>query len=197
MTFTPGTVLTSAQLNVHLRDNLLASEASVVDAIDQYIVAGGYHSLEPRIVDAHYLGGGLETSSSTEWGDLEHAGPWVTVRTSTKAWVIITAGMKVTNLANAAILAGYEVTAPDLTLRPDLLGEGTSEEGEDSRDREPDNSRALIHDGLASNKGPRRSYVDFRDDLVPGYNTFTMKYRVDGSDAIGGWVNRSIIVIPL
>jgi hypothetical protein len=134
-----------------------------------------------------------QTTTSTEYTDLATVGPTVTVETTNRAWVILTAAMSVS--VNAAAYMSYQISGgTDESLAATQLGES---DGGDSREREPGDHFALSHDGLTSATGLRRSYVDvLTAALVPGMNTFTAKYKV-GEGATATFTNRSIIVIPM
>jgi hypothetical protein len=214
MTFTANTVLTAAQMNVHVRDNFLASEAAQIQEAQDYIVAGGYHQLSRRQVKSNTILTSEQTKT-TEYSDLSQSagtsgepvggttgtvGPAVTVETGSSAWVILTAHMQ-NSLALSRVYMSYTVTRPAGPIGPD--GEpisqdqagtpGTGEGGE----READDRWALIHDGLSAGGSFRRSYVDFLTDLTPGENTFTCKYRTGAESNTATFTNRQIIVIPM
>jgi hypothetical protein len=208
MTFTANTVLTAAQLNVHLRDNMLASEAAIVQGNLDYIVSDGYNQLTRRRVEHNFIET-AETTKSTEYTDLTTVGPSVTLETGRAAWVILTAHLQA-NVLNAQLLMSFAITRPVGPLGPD--GEpisgldvdegGTTNDAEgaggEGGDRDPGDNWALKHDGLTANKGRRCSYVDYISaNLTPGINTFTCKYRVGSESVTGTFQTRSIIVIPM
>jgi hypothetical protein len=218
MTFTPGAVLTAAQMNVHIRDNLMASEAALVQQSHDYIVAGGYNQLLRRQVQHSYVGN-TETTKSTDWVDLSQAstttptvaastGPSVTLETGTTAWVILSAHCQ-GSLSLGRVLMGYAINTPTTTTSSD--GEAAVPDTEDSEDigtdqgstsesdsaREPSEAHALVLDGLNAGGSFHRSYVDFITDLTPGSNTFTCKYKVGSESNTGSFTYRSIIVIPM
>jgi hypothetical protein len=205
MTFTANTVLTAAQLNVHLRDNMLASEAALIQQSHDYIVSDGYNQLARRQAQHHFIAAG-ETTKSTEYTDLittggatGTVGPTVTVETGNAAWIILTAHMQCSS-ALSQIYMSYAITRPQGPLGPDgepITQEDTSDSGGEG-DREADDNWALNHDGLSDGGSFRRSYIDYiSGDLTPGTNTFTCKYRMGAESVTGTFTNRSIIVIPM
>lgn len=210
MTFTANSVLTAAQLNVHLRDNLMASEAALIQEAQDYIVADGYHQLGRRQVKSERVLTG-ETTTSTEYTDLSQAtgttktagtvGPAVTVTTGNAAWVILTAHMQ-GSISLGKMYMSYAITRPQGPLGPDgepiTSSSDGSGEAEGEGDREAGDNWALCHDGLEDNGSFRRSYVDYISaNLTPGENTFTCKYRVGSESNTGTFTNRQIIVIPM
>lgn len=204
MTFTANSVLTAAQMNLHLRDNLLASEAAVVQEDHDYVISDGYHRLTRRKAADHLITTGQSTTS-TEYTDLATIGPTVTVKTTNRAWIIMTAHMQC-SIATARIYMSFEISRPDGVENPEgvLVKSGTAPTGEDGEagegegGREPNDHWALSHDGLTAGGSFRRSYVDFISaNLTPGFNTFTCKYRVGSTSNTGTFTNRQIIVIPM
>jgi hypothetical protein len=206
MTFTAGAVLTAAQLNLHLRDNLLASEAALIQQSHDYIISTGYNQLARRQV-AHQFVATSEKTTSTDYTDLGTSadpstttGPSVTVETTNRAWVILTAHMQCDNDLSS-IYMSYAITRPQGDEEGDGVQEGTVASGENATgggEREAGDNWALCHDGLSLAGSFRRSYIDFiSSDLAPGLNTFTCKYRVGSSNVKGTFTNRSIIVIPM
>jgi hypothetical protein len=205
MTFTAGSVLTAAQLNLHLRDNLMASEAATVTEDHDFVISAGYHQLARRKVADHLITTG-EATSSTDYADLATTGPTVTVETTNRAWVIMTAHMQC-NDALSQIYMSYAIERPEGVKNADGVLVATPEDSEeqasdsetgDAGSRDPHDNWALAHDGLSTAGSFRRSYVDFISaNLTPGLNTFTCKYRVASSGVVGTFTNRQIIVIPM
>lgn len=204
MTFVAGSVLTAAQLNLHLRDNLMASEAAIVQEDHDFVLSNGYHQLTRRKVADHLITTG-ESSSSTDYADLATTGPTVTVETTNRAWVIMTAHMQC-NDALSQIYMSFAIERPEgaknadgeLVATPEDAEENQGDNADTSGSREPGDNWALAHDGLSTAGSFRRSYVDFISaNLTPGLNTFTCKYRVASSGVTGTWTNRQIIVIPM
>lgn len=201
MTFTANTVLTAAQMNVHVRDNMLASEAATITAANDFIISNGYNKLANRQVQSASVLTG-ETTTSTDYTDLATTGPSVTCETTNRAWVIITAHMTAAT-ALSRMYMSYAITRPTGPLGPDgepiTTGLATDDTANtDGGDRDAGDNWALSHDGLAAAKARRVSYVDFISaDLTPGQNTFTCKYRMGSSSVTGTFTNRHIIVIPM
>lgn len=214
MTFTANTVLTAAQMNVHVRDNMLASEVAQITAAQDYVVADGYHQLARRRV-ASDRKTNTGTTKSTDYTDLTQAsgtvatgttvpsdvGPAVTVETGNAAWIILTTHMQ-SSLALSQAYMSFEISRPTGPVGPDgepIVGEEAGEGAEGGEGaREPGDNWALSIDGLNAGGSFRRSYVDYISaDLTPGLNTFTCKYRVGSESNTGSFTNRQIIVIPM
>lgn len=220
MTFTANSVLTAAQMNVHVRDNFLASETMQIQEAQDYLVAGGYHQLVRRQVKSNTVLTS-ENTKSTEYTDLSQrsgsggapvvgttgtVGPAVTVETGNSAWVILTTHMQ-NSLALSRLFMSYSVTRPAGPLGADgepvatgtEAGDGQTEGGgaADGSERSPDDRWALEQDGLNAGGSFRRSYIDFLTDLTPGENTFTCKYRTASESNTATFTNRQIIVIPM
>lgn len=213
MTFTANTVLTAAQMNVHVRDNMLASEASLIQEAQDFVVADGYHQLARRqVASDRKLNTG--TTRSTEYTDLTQAtgssgtatvpsdiGPSVTCETGNAAWIILTAHIQ-SSLALSQAFMSFAIERPAGPLGPDgepITGEqaGDGDQGGEGA-REAGDNWALSIDGLNPGGSFRRSYVDYISaNLTPGLNTFTCKYRVGAESNTGSFTNRQIIVIPM
>ncbi|MFT2016282.1 hypothetical protein ACMA1D_10630 [Streptomyces sp. 796.1] len=178
MTFTTNTVLTAAQLNTHLRDNLLETEAARAQAAGDFFAVEGINRIgRRRVAYARIQGNSSETTTSTEYADLPTVGPSVTVTTGTRAFVWIGAHMTA-SLANSRVRMSWAISG--------------------ATERDALDSTALAHDGLTAGSATRRSNYDLiQTTLTPGVNTFTAKYRVGASSVTGTFQNRILIVFPL
>jgi hypothetical protein len=174
MTFTAGSVLTAAQLNQQLRDNLLETAPAKATAAAQIFVSTGANAIAARTPAQNYVAGGASTTSAA-YTDLGGSpGPALTVTTGTKAFVILSAHFEAT--ANQTAYMSYAVSGAS-TLSP---ADGNS----------------AHHRPTAANGNIRASSVWFEETLTAGSNTFTAKYRVETGGSTAQFNYRSLAVIP-
>jgi hypothetical protein len=176
MTFADGNALTAAQLNAQLRDNLNETMVAKAQTAGAMFFGDDVNSLVERVpviarVEA------FENTTSTTYTDLTNFGPSVTLDTGTNALVFIAAEVG-NNTANAQTSCSYEVSGAT-TIAADA-------------------SWGITTDGLqaaTSSNYLGMCITSMRDDLTPGSNTFTMKYRC--ASGTGSFIHRCIIVWPL
>lgn len=173
MTFTANTVLTAAQLNTHLRDNLLETTTAKASTSSQIFAAEGMFRIAARTPSVASVTTS-ETTTSGEWVDLATAGPSVSVVTGTRAIVWMSC-----NTQNSGTAGGNNITY-------ELSGD---------TERDPLYSTSLRFDGVTAANPMSFSMVDFNTTLNPGTNVFTMKYRRGSGTAT--FSNRQICVWPL
>ena len=113
-----------------------------------------------------------QTTTSSSYTDLTTAGPAVTITTGTKALVIISVKLTSGGVGQAAFV-GFAVSGATTTAAADASALGT------------DNAPAGSY---------QSSYVT-KATLTAGSNTFTVKYKSDGTTAT--FANRQITVIDL
>lgn len=174
ITFADGSVLTAAQLNTFLRDDMLETDIGRAASSGAYFVTKSANLIEPRFLQNANVGA-FESTQSTEYTDLATVGPSVTLTTGSNAIVFLSARMK-NNTANAAVNAHFAVSgATSIEPRTSVPG-------------------VLHTDGLAADSAVKYATYTHLDSLNPGENTFTMKYRV------GSWTGefgyRQIAVFP-
>jgi hypothetical protein len=173
MTAVNGAILTAAQWNTHVRDNLLETAPAKVSASGQLIVSNGPNSLVARSPASAYVTA-VEGTTSTSFTDLATYGPEVSVLTGNSA-MIFTATILAQTTVNAYAVQSYEIS-----------GATTSS---------PGSATGLNFRAGASNQQFRGTYVDLLTGLTPGVNTFTMKYQaLSGGTASFG--QRIIFVLP-
>jgi hypothetical protein len=172
MTFTSGSVLTAAQLNTHLRDNLGETAPAKATTAGRIFVATGTNSLAERQVgnDAVVVS---QTTSSTTFTDLATPGPAVTVTTGTTVIVILTAFLQ-NSSAGANSQMGYEISGA-YALAADA-------------------TRSLIYESGNASDLTQMSIVLPAVGITAGSNTFTAKYLV--SAGTGTFHRRHIVVLP-
>ncbi len=170
-TFVSLDVLSSAELNVYLRDNLLETAPAKARNVGAYFVSNGDSSLSERIPTGNLIST-AEQSASTSYTDLTTVGPSVTAVTQSQALVIISCHMF--NDGVNAVWMSYDVSGTTITAASD--------------------NRALMFN-LAASQGQRAGVVILHATLIPGSNTFTAKYRVSTAGT-GTWSDRRIAILP-
>lgn len=172
MTAVSGSVYTAAQFNTFTRDNLNETAPAKATTNGGYFVAIGLNEIAER-VGARETITTSETTTSTSYTDLPTVGPTVTVDTGPFALVIW--GAQMSN------------STADLSTRMSIEVTGASSIAESD-------TRALSFDPSSANGIFQGSHAVFYDDLTPGSNTFTAKYRVAGGT--GTYLRRRLIVLP-
>lgn len=175
ITFVAQEILTSAQLNTYLRDNLNETAPAKATTSGSIFVGTGANAIAERI-PAGATVSTSQTTSSTSFVDLTTVGPSVTMTTGTKAIISIYAGIAIDTSNNQAEV-GYAVSGATTIAAS--------------------SARCLQIDGEPAGDELRMSAVFFESGLTGGSNTFTMKYRVATGATVGTFVDRHIVVIPL
>lgn len=171
MTAVVGAVLTAAQWNANVRDNLLETAVAKATTPGGYFVATGVNALAERQIQYSFLST-AETTTSATYTDLSTPGPAVTAVTGTQA--LVTWG------------AYFRSTADNTSGNMSFAVSGASTVAASA-------SYRVIWDGHIlnnSNTGERTYYIT---GLTAGANTFTTKYLA--SDGTFG--DRYIMVQPL
>jgi hypothetical protein len=169
MTAVAGQVLTAAQWNTHVRDNLLQCPAAQATQASQLFVSGGANSIVARTILSSYNGNN-ESTTSTSFGDLLTAGPGVNAITGPQALVFISCSA-VNMSAEAYIsLMSFAVSGATSQNAWDAVAVGSQYQG-------------------------FMGSMFIVQNLNPGANVFTAKYRVTGST--GWFAARWLTVIPL
>ncbi|MFT2016283.1 hypothetical protein ACMA1D_10635 [Streptomyces sp. 796.1] len=178
-TWTAGAVLTAAELNEQLRDNLLETmPAKAMTPGAFFAVEDENYIVERRTQSARV--NAVETTASTTYSDLATVGPSVTVTTGTRAFVFISAQLS-NDTASAQSVMSWTVS------------------GATNRDPVADATlldlTAIVADGVPASSPWGMGQVDLLTVLTPGENTFTAKYRAGGSGT-ARFQNRFIAVFP-
>jgi hypothetical protein len=176
MTFVDGRVLTAAQLNTHLRDNLMETEAAKITAEGNYLVAAAHNRLVERTPVTDRVDT-TETTTQTGYTDLATIGPQVTVETGTKALLFISSSMMVGGADYRGAVVGCAIN------------------GETQREA-TDVPIQLNYDGILLDNQLRFGTSGVLNDLTPGDNTFTLKYS-SGSGQLATFKWRFLAVLPL
>ena len=170
MTFAANSALTAAQLNTYLRDNLNETAPAKATTPGGYFVSTALNAIAERVGQRQTIFTS-ETTTSTAYTDLTTNGPTVTATTAGLALVIWTA-----QLSNSG--TGFSRCSIEVT------GAGSSAASD---------ARCIAFSANA-NDVLQSAMAVFYDDLTPGSNTFTMKYKV--SSGTGTFSNRRLIVLP-
>lgn len=168
MTFVDSTPLTAAQLNTHLRDNLLETAPAKATTPGGYFVTQTVHSIVERVPQGQTISTS-NTTDSTSYTNLSNPGPSVTVTTGAQALVIV--GCEMANSGGGASRMSYEIAGASTLEAIDRFAVQTS-----------------------GTNYVQTSYAAFRTDLTPGVNTFNAMYRV--SSGTGTFLRRRIVVFP-
>lgn len=171
-TFTDGSVLTGAQLNTNLRDNLNETAPAKATTAGRIFVATGTNAIAERAIATATVATN-DSCAITSYGALASAGPAVTVTTGTSAIVFVSAQMH-NGSADVATWAAYAVTGATAIAASDAVALETTS--------------ATTFDAY-------RATAVSMPTLTPGSNTFTMQYKTASSTA--QIQNRTIIVIAL
>lgn len=171
MTFVPNSVLTASQLNTYIRDDMMESMPAKATTAGRYFITETRNTIREQSVVSDFVTTTNTSNTASEWIDLGTVGPSVTVYCQSKALVMLYAQMSTATAVG--VWMGYEVS-------------GATESA-------VDNNRALmIQNTTQQNVGA----TILHQELSPGLNTFTAKYRVTGGTILGTWLNRRISVMP-
>jgi hypothetical protein len=172
LTWVSGAVLTAAQLNQQVRDNMNETAPAKATAANQLFVSTGVNAIAARTPTSAAVDTS-ETTTSTSFTALTTPGATVSVTTGTKAAVAITATMS-NSSANEFCLAGYAVSGATTIAATDAAG--------------------IAHTSATSNSLHQGSFF-YPVTLTAGTNVFTMQYRV--SAGTGTFLRRRLYVFPL
>ncbi|WP_304452917.1 hypothetical protein [Nocardiopsis sp. YSL2] len=172
MTFVANSPLTAAQLNTHLRDNFLETAPAKATEQGGYFVTDTAHRIVERVGRRQTIST-EEATTSTSYDDLATQGPTVTVQTGELALALWSCEMRSSNSEPTTCRVTVDVTG-DTTIAGDDI-------------------RALTNSTGAAGRH-QSTHAVFFDDLNPGENTWTMKYRTSSGEAT--FQRRRLIVLP-
>ena len=172
-TWVADTILTAAQLNQQLRDNMSETGPAKIGAAGQILVGTAANTLIARTPGTGYTSAG-ESTASTSYTDLTTPGPTYTVTTGTSSLIILTAFLR-NNTVNAASKMSFDISGATTTSASDTY--------------------CLLHISATTNAAVTCSSCIFHEGMTGGSNTFTAKYRVDAGT--GYFQYRRIAVLPL
>lgn len=175
MTFVANSVLTAAQLNTHLRDNLNECPTAKASSEGSYFVSSGPNAVVERFVQTARVAA-YQNTTSTAFGDLSAGtvGPTVTCQTGTRALVFVGCLVQ-NNTADRMCAISWSISGA--TSRAAL-----------------DATSGRI-DGIPANNLVSTNSIDIVTDLTPGSNTFKAEYKV--GSGTGTFGDRFIGVLPL
>ncbi len=173
LTAIAGSVLTAAEWNISVRDNLNMTAPALATQESTLFVGTGVNSIAERLPTGEAVTT-QETTTSTTPADLATPGPAVTVTTGPNAFIHFRGGIS-NSSAGATAIMGYD-TSGATTLAANI-------------------ARSISSDGLAANSRMRIGTTVWTDELTGGSNTFTAKYWVSGGT--GTFIHREISVLPL
>lgn len=174
-TWLPTEAPTAANLNIHLRDNLLETMTAKATQISSHFVTSTAHTIVERYMDSAVVAT-AQSTTSTSFVNLATVGPSVTATTGTTAMVFISCRMR-QNTDSHDSYASWAISGA--TTRAALT------------------DTAVQQDGVPANSNWRVGSVDLINTLNPGVNTFTMQYRADSTGAsTATFSDRLIVVVP-
>lgn len=173
-TWVAGNVLTAAQLNQQLRDNMLQTAPALASAAGQLFLATAANTIAARTPDVDLIATS-ESTTSTSYTALATPGPIATCTTGTKAWVQISSTLTNATLGNSATQS-YAISGAT-TL---ASGDGWS----------------LSMTPYASNIFFANSRGLLIEGLTGGSNVFTCQYK-SAAATNANFRSRDITVIPM
>ena len=179
-----GSVFTAAQWNTFIRDNLGESMPAKATTVSGIFVTSAANQIAQRIAGAFSDAQNVNITT-TSFGDPDN-------EVTTEAPATDGPEMTVTTGVNA--LVGYRAILrnPSVTARIEMTYEIS---GATSREAVKRNSIGYSVSNSASGLNLRAGWMDLATDLVPGENTFTLKYNV--SSGTGNVADRRLWVLPL
>jgi hypothetical protein len=173
LTAVANAVLTAAQWNASVRDNLNETAPAKATTAGRLFVSTGVNAIAERAMNNAFIATSQSTAS-TSYTNLATSGPAVTLTTGTNALTMI--GSLATNSAGgSSSWMSIEVSGASASAASD--------------------TRAWMHTPPGAADLEMASFVFLFDTLTPGSNVFTSKYRV--SAGTGTWSQRSICVMGL
>lgn len=171
MTFVDGRPLTSAQLNTHVRDNMMETEVAKATKAGGYFCTETPGNIKQRLPRKGYIST-FESVSATGWQDMATPGPICRLECGTQVAIFVSARI--------------------VPATSDFGRCGVKVEG--ATDRQPEEGRCLLIGASTTNGTTCQSFWVLQG-LTPGDHTFTMQYSTvfGGSASIG---KRRLIVVP-
>lgn len=174
MTAVANTAFTAADFNKFVRDNLLCTAPALATTPGSYFCVDSPGSISERQVNSQIVLTSQSTSS-LPWTDLATVGPTVTVQTNTVA------------------LCFYTASAANATLNEQA---GVNIQITGASNISPLDTPAYWQNAKPTGQGEQSMGVFLYENLTPGSNTFTMKYRA-WTAGIATFSKRQIAVLPL
>lgn len=177
LTAVANAVLTAAQWNASVRDNLLMTAPALATTAGSYFAVTGTNAIAQR-VPSFSSQNGVETTTSASYtgtlsGGAGTAGPSLTVTTGTKA-LVIWACRQSNSSAGANVWTSYAVTGASSIS--------------------PSDNYALSYDSPVAGSTCYHAYSALETSLTAGSNVFQMQYRASSGTASFG--QRRLTVLP-
>lgn len=182
ITFADGNVITAAQMNTYLRDNMLETMPAKATTSGGYFVATGKNRIVERVAQKQTIATS-ETTTNVSYEDLATVGPAVTVTCGTQALVLF-------GMDSSSSTANFVCCSPEVSIAAaDDTGDSTPQVL-----IAPDDSYACVHETSVANHALQNSHHIYFAGLTPGSLTFTLKYRTAAGTATIS--RRRISVLP-
>lgn len=173
MTFVGNGILTAAQLNTYLRDNMLLMAPNLATGESNYFMASGPNTLVERTAQCVRASGSV-TATTNVFTD-KSGGPAVTAETTTQA-IVMQACRLESNTANAVAQQGYRVSGASTVVAGD--------------------TNSILLEGVAAGNFSQLCQMRVYTALTAGTNTFTCQYRTGGVGT-ATFSNRMLMVMPI
>lgn len=173
MTAVANNVLTAAQWNTHVRDNLLETAPAKATTAGSIFVATGANAIAERVPQSDAVST-TETTGSSSYANLATGGPAVTVTSGTMAIVMFGCHLQ-------------HATSGERSYCSYAVSGSTSSASQDAR--------GIWYQASAVAAQSRLGNAFLHTGLTGGSNSFTLQYRV--STGTGTFALRSLGVIPL
>lgn len=160
ITFVANAILTAAQMNSQVRDNMLETAPAKATTEGRLIVTTGANAVEERALPDDIVETAQTTTSAT-YTDLATVGPTVTLTTGVRALVFINAEIEINSTTEIG-LASFAVSGATTSAAID--------------------GRSVNYQSPVSGHQMRAATVN-TIALTAGSNTFTMQYRTTGGTA--------------
>ena len=174
VTFVSNTVLTAAQMNTYLRDNLNETAPATATTPGYHFVTSGPNTIAERPIVGDWIAT-AQTTTSTDFTDLTTVGPQITCTTGTQCIYFMSSRISNSSSSTESSRVSIEISG--------------------ATDKAADNSRELTVAGITNGQQFKVGQMTFEDGLTAGSNTFTMKYRVTGGT--GTFAERHLVIISL
>lgn len=176
LTAVTGNVLTAADWNTYVRDNLLQTAPAKATAAGRFMATSGANSIVERVPSTSEVSTS-QTTSFSSFSDLATVGPVVTVTTGTKAMVWWGCSMSNNNVDGQSVM-GIDIS------------------GASSISANDTDSVNLQQDGAQSGQSTQMMFGKLYTNLTAGSNVFTARYRSVGALGTSTFSRRRIIVLP-
>lgn len=173
LTAVANAVLTAAQWNASVRDNLLMTAPALATTAGSHFAATGANAIAQRTSAVNGINT-LQTTSSATYTNLATTGPTLTMTTGPMALIMMSSRVS-NSTVSANAWVSYAVTGASAISASD--------------------NYALSYDSPVAGSTLYATYATIEAGLTAGSNTITMQYRA--SSGTGTFANRRLAVFPL